>query len=703
MRSLGLLMTVMIGVAAMGACGDDRIQFGVGGAASGSGSGAQDSECAACKASACAEQRAQCLENEACAALEECMHSCLEISCLESCVGTNRDGVRDYLSLATCTNCESCSDACNDCDMLHCVNEEMDGDEAGVDCGGAACRECDTGGCDSPCDEACHSCAIEQTDQPNGECHPVLAGTDPKDDCPGDDTCTGGGVCGCGDGQLDNAESDVDCGGPDCGGCDSGKVCAGDGDCMSGHCADGVCCNDKCEGECEACVAAKTTVPDGTCAPIPGGSDPDAECTDEGAASCGENGLCDGQAECAKYPAGTACGSSQSCSGGIETKQDTCNGLGSCIDNGTVSCAPFSCGTNSCFVSCSTTSQCDPGYYCDGTACQPLKPLGQACAGATQCLSGHCIEGVCCNSVCNGACMSCKQQHTGQSNGTCAAIAANTDPHNECSVQAASSCGTTGMCSGVGTCQLWPSGTTCGSPPSCSMGTLNLGDACNGSGDCVIGGTASCFPYVCDTLTCFTSCTSNAQCATGRYCEPATTTCNPLKAQGASCTIGTQCASGHCVDGFCCNTACGAACQACSNNKTSAANGTCAAVTANTDPDNDCTNPATDVCNGAGQCKCNDGQKTGDEACTDCGGQYCAACTGTWSCGGCATSAFHGECCDGDCATTCPDEQSACMLLSGSACTAIGDTAFFASGQFGAEATCAPNGCFGYQCQCACN
>ncbi len=52
---------------------------------------------------------------------------------------------------------------------------------------------------------------------------------------------------------------------------------------------------------------------------------------------------------------------------------------------------------------------------------------------------------------------------------------------------------------------------------------------------------------------------------------------------GFVCTTASQCATGNCVDGFCCDTSCGAgaaACQGCSMAKTGLANGTCGLVVA---------------------------------------------------------------------------------------------------------------------------
>jgi MYXO-CTERM domain-containing protein len=74
--------------------------------------------------------------------------------------------------------------------------------------------------------------------------------------------------------------------------------------------------------------------------------------------------------------------------------------------------------------------------------------------------------------------------------------------------------------------------------------------------------------------------------------------------QGAPCAQGTQCASGFCADGVCCNTACGGGvdtdCLACSAAKGASADGTCTPVTGTSCNDgNACTQ--NDVCQ-AGTC-----------------------------------------------------------------------------------------------------
>lgn len=80
----------------------------------------------------------------------------------------------------------------------------------------------------------------------------------------------------------------------------------------------------------------------------------------------------------------------------------------------------------------------------------------------------------------------------------------------------------------------------------------------------------------------------------------------PLLANGAACAAGPACASGFCVDGVCCGSACTESCSSC---KLAGMVGTCAAVPNGQDPDNECpTDPVAGcardgLCNGARACR----------------------------------------------------------------------------------------------------
>ena len=105
--------------------------------------------------------------------------------------------------------------------------------------------------------------------------------------------------------------------------------------------------------------------------------------------------------------------------------------------------------------------------------------------------------------------------------------------------------------------------------------------------------------------------------------------------QGDSYTTTNQCCIGFCVDGVCCDTECAALCAACSAAKTGGTDGTCACVSSDTDPDNECTLD----CNGA--CAC--------DSCTAQG----ASCASGGEC--CSGFCADGVCCDSACGSLCQE------------------------------------------------
>ncbi|MDI7269261.1 MAG: MYXO-CTERM sorting domain-containing protein, partial [Myxococcota bacterium] len=149
-------------------------------------------------------------------------------------------------------------------------------------------------------------------------------------------------------------------------------------------------------------------------------------------------------------------------------------------------------------------------------------------------------------------------------------------------------------------------GLTCG-PSSCSGNILYRTDTCGTgatSGTCNDGGSVDCTPYRCvgssGSASCTTSCTGDAECATGHYCSG--TRCYPKKAIGRPCGRSGECTLGNCVDGVCCNTTCAGVCQSCA---ISGSIGTCAPVPAGRDPEVECGGAGTcgGTCNGMGACQ----------------------------------------------------------------------------------------------------
>ena len=75
---------------------------------------------------------------------------------------------------------------------------------------------------------------------------------------------------------------------------------------------------------------------------------------------------------------------------------------------------------------------------------------------------------------------------------------------------------------------------------------------------------------------------------------------------GTTCTLGSECASGECVDGVCCDQACDSGCIACAAALTGGSDGVCAPVLVGTDPRDVCAADAATcggaACDGFGAC-----------------------------------------------------------------------------------------------------
>ena len=446
--------------------------------------------------------------------------------------------------------------------------------------------------CDQACDIPCMACtaANKESAESDGLCGPAKAGTDPADDCSDagesscgtDGKCDGSGACRvypsgtpCGAGSCSNgvktlarlcdgAGSCVDsgtqpcmpavCAGDVCSGdcvgdgsctgakfCDSfsgactdkfvdGGSCGRDGECASGHCVDGVCCDTACQGACMACSAELSSGANGVCSPTAAGTDPDDECSSSDATTCGQDGECDGAGACRRHAAGTPCAAS-TCGGTTQTNGKTCDGSGTCESNGTTDCSPFKCGTTSCRSSCTSDTHCVSTSFCSGNQCQGKKSNGATCTNASQCTSGFCVDGRCCNSACTGSCKACSAAAKGTgANGVCGNVASGQDPHNDCSQQAASTCGRDGTCNGSGGCRKWPAGTVC-NPGSCELEPMYMvtyqqhyPDTCDGSGTCEDKGLLACGLYTCNGNQCRTSCSNTSHCTFGT-CLTSSGTC----------------------------------------------------------------------------------------------------------------------------------------------------------------------------------
>lgn len=227
------------------------------------------------------------------------------------------------------------------------------------------------------------------------------------------------------------------------------------------------------------------------------------------------------------------------------------------------------------------------------------KSPGQTCACAGECASGFCADGVCCEEACSGACRTCA---SAADKGRCRLVEQNAkDPHNVCAAQGANTCGTTGQCDGQGACSKHAKGTTCGDAESC-QGTVSRGrGSCDGAGACTPAAPVDCSPYVCGAAACLARCASNNDCASGFTC--ANGQCEGRRNDAASCTENSQCVSNFCVDGVCCNEACGGQCRSCA---LANSRGQCRLIPAGQMADaGECNATAASTCGRSGAC---DGQ-----------------------------------------------------------------------------------------------
>src|SRR6266545_2284862 len=186
----------------------------------------------------------------------------------------------------------------------------------------------------------------------------------------------------------------------------------------------------------------------------------------------------------------------------------------------------------------------------------------------------------------------------------------------------------------------------------------------------------------------------------------------PAKQNGEICYIDTDCGSGHCVEGFCCDTACDEVCHTCSTLV-----GTCTLVDVDKDPRDQCPDEGsgsckrTGACDGTGACALYaQGTVCQMSGCTGSSLTSAGRCDGAGNCMGAASqSCAPFKCGDnGQCRTTCTADAdciapNTCVMNScgkkplGGTC---GDNAECNSG-FCAQGVCCGTACTGSCKSCA--
>jgi hypothetical protein len=290
-----------------------------------------------------------------------------------------------------------------------------------------------------------------------------------------------------------------------------------------------------CAGGCQACVSSKTGQPNGTCAGVLAGTDPDDECA-KGDTLCGLDGTCNGAGSCLFAGPNTEC-ADETCVDGEYTAAARCDGMGSCVSPAPLACE--NCANNTCEKTCAATADCPDGFYCEASACVAKKVNGAPCEATDECTSAQCTDGVCCDILCGSSCHSCVLKETGTSDGICSPVKAGT-PDSSCAPTAPNSCGYDGACNDTGDCRNWVQGTPC-SRVDCVDTARVVSSAGNGAALCAPVETESCGLWGCRLGACQTSCSSLSDCISSAFC--AGSRCIARREAGADCAENYECAS----------------------------------------------------------------------------------------------------------------------------------------------------------------
>jgi hypothetical protein len=388
-----------------------------------------------------------------------------------------------------------------------------------------------------------------------------------KTSCASDADCQGGTYC-----QSPGASGTCVPKGP------NGVACTAGDQCTSSLCVgpagSQVCCNVPCNGTCQSCDGALTGQPSGQCASMLSGTRaPLGQCP--ASPPCGIDGNCAFGGVCELSLPGTSCAAT-SCSGFTLLTSTSCDGSGTCGNDGGRPCAGnlVCANATSCKTSCSADADCQVGHYCAaGGACVLRGQPGATCGGPDQCASGVCgVSGTghCCAAPCSPTTAPCGATDC-DATGACAFVSPGTgcgascanvpfakhgdDGTFACDVFCAKGIfpGGTGVCTGAvrsDTMAVVGCATSTGLLPNgaeltctCSNAEL-ITSACDGSGTCAaVTGTPCPGDFVCATATtCKTACAADGDCAPGPCVNPgASGTCvQPCGQPGHKCVFTTS-------------------------------------------------------------------------------------------------------------------------------------------------------------------
>ena len=279
-----------------------------------------------------------------------------------------------------------------------------------------------------------------------------------------------------------------------------GRACDEHSDCTSGYCANGFCCR---EGDCCAvagdCPAEYVQAPLCDSVSTCQGHRQDATCVES---ICGISPVLDDDSGCLAGLLSDDCGLWQPvrCTGAVEQIDPPCPG------------------------ECLLDEDCDPDAHCDGT-CLPDQPGGGVCDEHSDCTSGYCANGFCC------------------SGGVCCQAA------DDCPADFV----TPATCTQPEACQGERTDAVCTQDHRCVSGTVADDSACDAetlSDTCGLFADRYCTgAQVQVDPVCQGACQQDADCDPDAHCDD---TCVADLQDGRRCDEHSDCAGGHCQNGFCC-------------------------------------------------------------------------------------------------------------------------------------------------------